>query len=136
MLTAQVAPRRHHHRRGGPPNKKKRATKAASQSSVVSIHEEAPASSSMSYPPRYKSRSGSNQLEPISINCLESSEQVQVPPAALVQKKAKRKRKDLAKESSKHSIISLDSPTMGIRSKKPIPASSAMSTRSKRRLSL
>ncbi|RLN13000.1 hypothetical protein C2845_PM09G01870 [Panicum miliaceum] len=109
----------------GPPKKKKRSSKKASQSSIVPVQNEAPAlSSSMSYPPRCKSRSGSNQPEPLSIDYQGSNEQVHAPPAtrtkakAPLKVKAKRKRKDLVKKSSEQQIVPLDSHAMGTRSKK------------------
>ncbi|CAN6195947.1 unnamed protein product, partial [Urochloa humidicola] len=109
----------------GPP-KKKRTTKQASQSSIVPSQDQAPVSSSMSYPPsqslepatnkkekrkkttsasvgsgRCKSSGGSNQL---SIEYPTSVGQLHVAPSATTKAKgpakvkAKRKRNDLPKE--------------------------------------
>jgi len=62
------------------------------------------------------------------------SEQTIVP----VNAKAKKKRKQPAKQQGKNLMLSSDSPAMGTRSKKKVggPASPAMGIRSKRRLSL
>ena len=49
---------------------------------------------------------------------------------------AKRKSKEVAEITSHLPMVPLDNPAMGTRSKKFNPASPAMSTRSKRRLSL
>jgi hypothetical protein len=66
---------------------------------------------------RCKSRSGSNQPEPFSIDYQGSDEQMHAPPMP-VKVKAKRKRKDLAKESLKQPTVPLDNPAMGTRRKK------------------
>jgi hypothetical protein len=77
-----------------------------------------------------RSGGGSNQLEAIPM----SSEQTSQQP---VKVQAKRKRKQPATKQGKNLIVSFDSPAMCTRSKIwADPASPAMSTRSKRRLSL
>ena len=73
----------------------------------------------------YRSRSGSNQPEPLSID----------EPEGVKKGKGKTK-KVLSKKTPKRKKLELDSPAMGTRSKKVQPTSLAMSTRSKRRLSL
>jgi len=72
----------------------------------------------------YRSRSGSNQPEGLSIG----------KPEGVKKGKGKRK-KVISKKTPKKKLV-LDSPAMGTRSKMVQPASPAMSTRSKRRLSL
>ncbi|TKW20148.1 hypothetical protein SEVIR_4G066800v4 [Setaria viridis] len=80
-----------------------------------------------------RSRSGSNQLEPIPVSSEQTSQQTIAP----VKAKAKRKRKQPAKKQGKNLVLPFDSPAMCTRSKKwEDPASPAMSTKSKRRLSL
>ncbi|TKV98439.1 hypothetical protein SEVIR_9G560200v4 [Setaria viridis] len=77
-----------------------------------------------------RSRSGSNQLEPIPV----SSEQTSQQPIATVKAKAKRKRKRQAKKQGKSLALSFDGSAMCTRSKKwADPASPAMSTRSKKK---
>ncbi|WVZ87823.1 hypothetical protein U9M48_034399 [Paspalum notatum var. saurae] len=128
-----------------PPKKKAKITQSA-QSSIVPFEDDAPAAS-MSFPPsqslettsktkeshdksnsgpskRRMSRSGSNQPEPITSDR---------PP---LNKKAKAKRKKKETPKAPIPMLPFDSPPMGTRSKRLDPASPAMSTRSKRRLSL
>jgi len=80
----------------------------------------------------YRSKKGSNQPEP-------STELTSgaAPTSKTVKAKAKTKtkRKNIAKDIAIKSLI-LDSPAMDTRSKIYNPVSPAMSTRSKRRLSL
>jgi hypothetical protein len=82
-----------------------------------------------------RSRSGSNQLEALSIDFPAHKDQ---PRKAKTKKRVtfKTKKKELGKEKIKKPQVILDSPAMGTRSKASQPASPAMSTRSKRRLSL
>jgi hypothetical protein len=77
-----------------------------------------------------RSRSGSNQLETLSIDFPAHKDQ---PGKAKTKNEVtfKTKKKKLGK-----SEVILDSPAMGTRSKTSRPASPAMSTRSKRRLSI
>jgi hypothetical protein len=75
----------------------------------------------------YRSRSDSNQPEPLSIEL----PQVDDPPV-----KQKTKRKEPTKKQTTIPMAPLDSPAMGTRSKRMDSGSPAMSTRSKRRLSL
>jgi hypothetical protein len=56
--------------------------------------------------------------------------------AAAVKENTKRRKKVPAKKTTAIPMLPLDSPAMGTRSKKMDPASPALSTRSKRRLSL
>jgi len=82
-----------------------------------------------------RSRSGSNQPEALSIDFPAHTDQ---PRKAKAKKKVtfKTKKKVLGKEAVNKPEVILDNPTMGTRSKTSQPASPAMSTRSKRRLSL
>jgi len=80
----------------------------------------------------YRSRSGSNQPEPLSIELLSSKDK---PQAVVVKLKGKR-RKKVDKNAIKNLLSQLDSPAMGTRSKRFQSSSSALSTRSKRRLNL
>jgi hypothetical protein len=82
-----------------------------------------------------RSRSGSNQPEALSIDFPAHKDQ---PGKAKAKKRVtfKTKKKELGKEKVKKPQVILDSPAMGTRSKASQPASPAMSTRSKRRLSL
>jgi hypothetical protein len=75
----------------------------------------------------HRSRSGSNQLEPLSI-------ELHMADGAPV--KQKTKKKEPTKKHTTIPVATLDSPAMGTRSKRMAPGSPAMSTRSKRRLSL
>ncbi|KAG2569728.1 hypothetical protein PVAP13_7NG437201 [Panicum virgatum] len=79
-----------------------------------------------------RSRSGSNQPETTAIE--EVAKKVPKKIAKKVTKKVAKKGQG-AKDVS-ISLVPLDSPSIGIRSKKTQPSSPAMSTRSKRRLSL
>jgi hypothetical protein len=81
---------------------------------------------------RCRSRSGSNQPEPVSIENPLAGEQTAVP----VKKNGKGKKKQIAEKIPIYPMAPLDSPTMSTRSKKTDPASPAKGTRSKRRLSL
>jgi len=72
-----------------------------------------------------RSRSGSNQPEPISTEFHSPTKE-----------KAKRTKKQLASNLKKIPMLPLDSPAMGTRNKTAKLASPANSTRSKRRLSL
>ena len=76
-----------------------------------------------------RSRTGSNQPEPISIEFPMAGDETNVP----VKVTGKSKNKKCA---DKIPMVPLDSPAMGTRSKKWQPSSPAMSTRSRRRLSL
>ena len=80
----------------------------------------------------YRSKEGSNQLEP-SMELTSGA----TPTSKTVKAKAKTKtkRKNIAKDIAIKTLI-LDSLAMGTRSKRCNLASPAMSTRSKRRLSL
>ena len=73
----------------------------------------------------YRSRSGSNQPEGLSIG----------EPEGVKKGKGKMK-KVISRKTPKRKKLQLDSPAMGTRSKMVQPTSPAMSTRSKRRLSL
>ena len=73
----------------------------------------------------YRSRSGSYQPEPLSIDEPED-----------VKKGNGKTKKVISRKTPKRKKLQLDSPAMGTRSKKVQPTSLAMSTRSKRRLSL
>ena len=81
-----------------------------------------------------RSQSGSNQPEPLSIEFPGAEGQSTVKAKA--KPKAKAKAKQNAKKKTTIPMQPLDSPAMGTRSKKMDPASPAMSTRCKRRLSL
>jgi hypothetical protein len=85
----------------------------------------------------WRSRSGLNQPEALSIEYLSHMEQ---PVKTKVTKKVKpiKKKKVPSTKDVNTSSVPLDSPSMGTRSKKKKiqPSSPAMSTRSKRRLSL
>ena len=81
---------------------------------------------------RCRSRSGSNQLKPVSTEIPLASEQTAAP----VKKNGKGKKKQIAKKILIYPMAPLDSPAMSTRSKKTDPASPAMGTRSKRRLNL
>ena len=78
----------------------------------------------------HRSQYGSNQPEPLSIEFPGAEGQ------STVKAKAKPKAKQNAKKKTTIPMQPLDSPAMGTRSKKMAPACPAMSTRSKRRLSL
>jgi hypothetical protein len=80
----------------------------------------------------YRSKSGSNQSEPLSIELPTSKDK----PEAVVKLKAKRRKKEVDKNAAKNLLSQLDSSAMGTRSKRLQPSSPALSTRSKRRLSL
>jgi hypothetical protein len=80
----------------------------------------------------YKSRSGSNQPEPLSIEFPTSTYKQEV----VVKLKGKRRKKEVDKKATKNLLLQLDSPAMGTRSKRLELSSLALSTRSKRRLSL
>ena len=69
----------------------------------------------------YKSRSGSNPLEPVT---------------SKDKPKGTRRKKQLSAKVTKSNLLQLDSPAMGTRSKRLEPSSPALCTRSKRRLSL
>ena len=79
-----------------------------------------------------RSRSGSNQLKALSIASREDR------PAQVKRKRTPIKKKLVLPKKKGVDIpkMSLDSPFMGIRSKTVLPSSSAMSMRSKRRISL
>ena len=81
---------------------------------------------------RCRSRSGSNQPEPVSTEIPLAYEQTAAP----VKKNGKEKKKQIAKKIPIYPMAPLDSPAMSTRSKKTDPASPAMGTRSKRRLNL
>ena len=81
---------------------------------------------------RCRSRSGSNQLKPVSTEIPLASEQTAAP----VKKNGKGKKKQIAKKISIYPMAPLDNPATSTRSKKTDPASPAKGTRSKRRLSL
>lgn len=81
-----------------------------------------------------RSRSGSNQPEALSIDFPAHTDQPRKAKAKKVTFKTKKK--VLGKEAVNKPKVILDSPAMGTRSKTSQPASPAMSTRSKRRLSL
>ena len=81
---------------------------------------------------RCRSRSGSNQPEPVSTEIPLAGEQTAAP----VNKNGKGKKKQIAKKIPIYPMAPLDSPAMSTRSKKTDPASPAMGTRSKRGLSL
>ncbi|WVZ48904.1 hypothetical protein U9M48_000298 [Paspalum notatum var. saurae] len=112
----------------GPPKKKKKTTTSA-QSSIMHMENESIAAS-MSFPPRRKSRSGSNQPKPLSIKFQSSNEQRPAPKKV----KRKTKKKEIAKPDIP--MPSFDSPAMETRSRTIDSISPAMSTASKRRLSL
>ena len=80
----------------------------------------------------YRSRSGSNQPEPLSIELPTSKDK----PEAVVKLKGKRRKKEVDKNAVKNLLSQLDSPATGTKSKRLPPSSPALSTRSKRRLSL
>ena len=80
----------------------------------------------------YRSRSGSNQPEPVSIELPTSKEQPKDP----VKLKGKKRKKEVDKTATKTTLLQFDSPAMGTRSKRLQPSSPALGTRSKRRLSL
>jgi len=82
-----------------------------------------------------RSRSGSNQLEALSI---EHPSHIEPPVKAKDNKKVNptKKKQVLGIKNVRPTNVPLDSPSMGTRSKKIQPPSPAMSTRSKRRLSL
>ncbi|WVZ85054.1 hypothetical protein U9M48_032016 [Paspalum notatum var. saurae] len=103
-------------------------TTKSTQSSIVPFEDEAPATS-ISYPPRCKSRSGSNQPEAVSTEGTVATKQ---RPKVKKQVATKKKKEPLKKIP----MLPFDSPAMGTRSKRVDPCSPAMSTRSKRRLSL
>ena len=77
-----------------------------------------------------RSGSGSNQPKPLSIEFADTKDQ------SAINAKAKPKAPQNAKKKTNIPMQPLDSPAMGTRRKKMAPASPAMSTRSKRRLSL
>ena len=81
---------------------------------------------------RCRSRSGSNQPEPVSTEIRLVGEQTATP----AKKNGKGKKKQIAKKIPIYPMAPLDSPAMSTRSKKTDPASPAMGTRSKRGLSL
>jgi hypothetical protein len=81
---------------------------------------------------RCRSRSGSNQPEPVSTEIPLAGKQTTVP----VKKNGKRKKKQIAKKNPIYPMVPLNSPAMSNRSKKTDPTSPAMGTRSKRRLNL
>ena len=85
-----------------------------------------------------RSQYGSNQPEPLSIEFpgVEGQSTVKAKAKPKAKPKAKSKAKQNAKKKTTIPMHALDSPAMGTRSKKMDSASSAMSTRSKRRLSL
>ncbi|CAN6203211.1 unnamed protein product [Urochloa humidicola] len=117
----------------GPPKKKKGTTKVSTKTSIdPSEFESTPPC--MSFSPRSKSHSGSNQPEALSIEypgaSCHSGEQVEKAPT-----KTKGKKRAAPKEKiEKSKKLKQDIPAMGTRSKVIEPSSSAMSTRSKRRL--
>ncbi|CAD6335167.1 unnamed protein product [Miscanthus lutarioriparius] len=80
-----------------------------------------------------RSRSGSNQPEPLSIGLPSSKDK---PQAVVVKLKGKRRKKEVDKNAAKNLLSQLDSPAMGTRSKRLQPSSPALSTRSKRRMCL
>jgi hypothetical protein len=80
----------------------------------------------------YRTRSGSNQPKPLSIELPTSKDK----PEVAVKLKGKRRKKEVDKNAAKNLLSHLDSPAMGTRSKRLQPTSPALSTRSKRRLSL
>ena len=80
----------------------------------------------------YRSRSGSNQPEPVSIELPTFKEQPKDP----VKLKGKKRKKEIDKTAAKTNLLQFDSPAMGTRSKRLQPSSPALGTRSKRRLSL
>jgi hypothetical protein len=82
-----------------------------------------------SYMYKCRSRTGSNQSEPISIKFPTAGNETNVHVKVTNTSKNK-------KCADKSPMVPLDSPAMGTRSKKWQPSSPAMSTRSKRRLSL
>ena len=75
----------------------------------------------------YRSRSGSNQPESLSIELPMSKDKLV---------KGKRRKKVVDTNVAKNILLQLDSPARGTRSKKLQSSSPALSTRSKRRLSL
>ena len=81
-----------------------------------------------------RSGAGSCQPEPLSIEFADTEDQSTVNAKA--KPKAKPKAPQNAKKKTNIPMQPLDSPAMGTRRKKMAPASPAMSTRSKRRLSL
>jgi hypothetical protein len=81
---------------------------------------------------RCRSRSGSNQPEPVSTEIPLAGEQTVVP----MKKNSKGKKKQIAKKIPLYPMASVDSRAMSTRSKKTDPASLAIGTRSKRRFSL
>jgi hypothetical protein len=62
----------------------------------------------------YRFRSGSNQPEPLSIKLPTSKDKLE----AVVKLKGKRRKKEVDKNVAKNLLSQLDSPAMGIRSKK------------------
>jgi hypothetical protein len=74
----------------------------------------------------YRSRSGSNQPESLSVEVPVSKEPI----------KGKRRKKVVDTNAAKNIFLQFDSPAWGRRSKKLHSTSPALSTRSKRRLSL
>ena len=85
-----------------------------------------------------RSQSGSNQPEHLSLEFprAEGQSTVKAKAKPKAKPKAKAKAKQNAKKKTTIPMQPLDSPAMGTRSKKMDPASPAMSTRCKRRLSL
>jgi hypothetical protein len=77
----------------------------------------------------YRSRSGSNQPEPLSIELPTSKDK----PEAVVKLKNKRRKKEVDKNAAKNLLSQLDSPAMGTRSRRLQPTSPALSTRSKKK---
>jgi len=80
----------------------------------------------------YRSKSGSNQPEPLSIELPMFKDK----PKAVVKLKGKKRKKEVDKNTAKNLSSQLESPAMGTRSKRLQPSSPTLSTRSKRKLSL
>nr|TKV94464.1 hypothetical protein SEVIR_9G296850v2 [Setaria viridis] len=93
---------------------------------------------------RCRSAGSTNQPEPMTIEFPTSSASNHPPVATTKGTKKQTKQKDKpkpkgkkqAKKKAKQTTVLFDSPAMGTRSKKVDPCSPAMSTRSRRRLSL
>ncbi|PAN47280.1 hypothetical protein PAHAL_9G249000 [Panicum hallii] len=114
-----------------PPKKRKKITEPSCESTD-------PAPKAMHFP--YRSGSGSNQLEPLSIKYLMIPTCEITPPPAISkstrEKIAKGKAKTAGKKKKKEVSVPPDSPAMGTRSKTPQKDSPTSDTRSKRKLPL
>ncbi|KAF0887595.1 hypothetical protein E2562_002312 [Oryza meyeriana var. granulata] len=107
--------------RGSPKKRMKKTNPPTSETSIVVAPTVAPI---MTYPPRSRSLTGSNQLEPSNIVVAVPTLGEQTTPLAPTKAKGKTKGK-------LQTVAAPDSPAMGTRSKRKSPA---MGTRSKRKL--